>query len=248
MTTGGAEPVPDSALINEAQNVKFSITAGKTYLFHIINMGALAGQYLQFDQHTMTIVEVDGVYTLPQTVNQIFLGAAQRYKVIVQAKATDQQNFAIVSQFNTDMFDSTITPAGQQSTVSSAPHLGYAHPTPDIADLSSVRLGLSTTPRSQCQRPSVSSRCHGMIAHLPRGINKTSLTPRTKRTTCLRTPGSTGCADAWVSRIYLTADFGSNDQQSTRGFFVSREGSTQRAASNELTGNIRTDKHMSHRR
>jgi iron transport multicopper oxidase len=117
LATGGAEPVPDSALINEAQNVPFSVTAGKTYLFHVINMGALAGHYLQFDQHTMTIVEVDGVYTLPQTVNQIFVGAAQRYKVIVQAKATNQQNFAIVSQFDTDMFDSTITPPGQQSTV-----------------------------------------------------------------------------------------------------------------------------------
>lgn len=118
MTTGGAEPVPDSALINEARNVKFTITPGKAYLFHVINLGALAGHYLQFDQHSMTIVEADGLYTLPQTVNQIFVGAAQRYKVIVQAKATNTQNFAIVSRFNTDMFDSTITPAGQQATVS----------------------------------------------------------------------------------------------------------------------------------
>ncbi|KAK3325088.1 Cupredoxin [Apodospora peruviana] len=109
---GGAEPVPDTALINEAQGSRFALTPGKTYLFRIINMGVLAGQYLQFDQHEMTIVEVDGVYTLPKRVDQLFLAVAQRYSVIVKAKATASQNFAIVSQFNTDMFGSSVTPVG----------------------------------------------------------------------------------------------------------------------------------------
>ena len=54
----GAEPIPDSNLINDAQNVKFNISPGKTYLFRIINVGAVAGQYIEFDQHEMTIVEV----------------------------------------------------------------------------------------------------------------------------------------------------------------------------------------------
>src|ERR1700710_2614804 len=49
----GAEPVPDSALSNEGQNAMFNIAPGKTYMFHIVNMGALAGQFLQFDQHNM---------------------------------------------------------------------------------------------------------------------------------------------------------------------------------------------------
>ncbi|KAK3937429.1 Cupredoxin [Diplogelasinospora grovesii] len=113
---GGAEPVPDTALINEAQNVKFAMVPGKTYLFRIINMGILAGHYLQFDQHDMQIVEVDGVYTMPQTVSQLFVAVAQRYSVIVKAKPTAAQNFAIVSQFNTDMFGSSVTPAGMNPT------------------------------------------------------------------------------------------------------------------------------------
>ncbi|KAE9372825.1 multicopper oxidase, partial [Stipitochalara longipes BDJ] len=112
----GAEPVPDSALINEAQNVKFNITPGKTYMFHVVNMGALAGQFLQFDQHNMTIIEADGVYTQPYEVSQIFVAVAQRYTVLITAKPSNCQNFAIVSQFLTDMFDSSITPAGQQPT------------------------------------------------------------------------------------------------------------------------------------
>ncbi|KAK3686179.1 conidial pigment biosynthesis oxidase Abr1/brown 1 [Podospora appendiculata] len=115
-TNGGAEPVPDTALINEGQGVQFAMTPGKTYLFRIINMGVLAGQYLQFDQHDMQIVEVDGTYTLPQNVSQLFVAVAQRYAVIVKAKATASQNFAIVSQFNIDMFGSSVTPAGMNPT------------------------------------------------------------------------------------------------------------------------------------
>jgi iron transport multicopper oxidase len=116
----GAEPVPDAALINEGQNAKFDITPGKTYMFHVVNMGALAGQFLQFDQHNMTIIEADGVYTQPYQVSQIFVAVAQRYTVLITAKPSNCQNFAIVSQFLTDMFDSSSTPAGQQATVS--PH------------------------------------------------------------------------------------------------------------------------------
>lgn len=119
----GAEPVPDSALINEAQNSQYTIVPGKTYLFHIVNMGALAGHFLQFDQHDMTIVEVDGTYTVPSTVSQIFVAVAQRYSVIVKAKETKSQNFAIVSQFATDMFDSTVTPVGQIANVSLDPEM-----------------------------------------------------------------------------------------------------------------------------
>lgn len=101
----GSEPVPDSNLINESQNVHFPIVAGKTYLFRIINMGAFASQWVQFDQHTMSIVEVDGVYTKPYDVPMLFLSTAQRYSVLVKAKPTSEQNFAIVSQMEMDMFD-----------------------------------------------------------------------------------------------------------------------------------------------
>jgi len=115
--TGGAEPVPNAALINEAQNVKFPITPGKSYLFRVINMGAMAGQYLQFDQHTMTIVEVDGVYVQPYEVQQLFVAVAQRYAVVIQAKTNANQNFAVVASMNADMFGSSMTPPGMQPTV-----------------------------------------------------------------------------------------------------------------------------------
>jgi iron transport multicopper oxidase len=113
----GAEPVPNSILINEAQNVKFTMVPGKHYLFRIINMGAFVGQYIQFDQHDMTVVEIDGVYTQPYTVSQLFITVAQRYSVIVTAKASSSQNFAIKSSMYTGMFNPSVIPATYNTEV-----------------------------------------------------------------------------------------------------------------------------------
>jgi iron transport multicopper oxidase len=43
----GAEPVPQNALLNETQNLEVIIQPGKTYLFHVVNIGAFAGQYVR---------------------------------------------------------------------------------------------------------------------------------------------------------------------------------------------------------
>ncbi len=108
---GGTEPVPDSNLINGAQNVQFPMVPGKTNLFRIINMGAIAGQYIQFDGHTMTVVEVDGVYVQPYVVQQLFVAVAQRYAVIVKSLATNGQNYAIVATMDAAMFGENQSPA-----------------------------------------------------------------------------------------------------------------------------------------
>ena len=107
---GGSEPVPNATLINESQNVKFQIQPNKAYLFRVINMGVFAAQYLSIDQHDMTVVEIDGVYTEPHRVSQLFLAVAQRYSVIVKAKSNPQQNYAISVFMGEDMFDPGVTP------------------------------------------------------------------------------------------------------------------------------------------
>jgi iron transport multicopper oxidase len=118
---GGSEPVPNATLINESQNVKFPIKAGRTYLFHIINMGAFAAQYIQFDQHEMTVVEIDGVYTKPHKVQQLFLTVAQRYSIIIKAKANSNKNFAILTSMNLGMFDEDVIPPHLNNNVSGQP-------------------------------------------------------------------------------------------------------------------------------
>ncbi|KAJ4288632.1 hypothetical protein N0V90_011869 [Kalmusia sp. IMI 367209] len=101
----GAEPVPNSALVNETQDLKVKIEPGKRYKFRMINMGAFAAQYVWFEDHTMQIVEVDGIYTEPADADMIYITAAQRYSVIVTAKNSTNANFAFVGSMDQDLFD-----------------------------------------------------------------------------------------------------------------------------------------------
>ncbi|KAF9876624.1 iron transport multicopper oxidase fet3 [Colletotrichum karsti] len=101
----GAEPVPKAALMNETQNLTISIQPGKTYLFRVINIGAFAGQYLWFEGHNMSIVEVDGVYTKPSEAEMIYLSAAQRCSFLLTAKNDTSQNYPIIGSMDTTLFD-----------------------------------------------------------------------------------------------------------------------------------------------
>jgi iron transport multicopper oxidase len=96
----GAEPVPNSALMNDTQNLKVPVEPGKTYLFRIINMGAFAAQYLWFEGHTMRVVEVDGVWTDEAETDMLYITAAQRYGVLVTMKNNTSSNFAIVGSMD----------------------------------------------------------------------------------------------------------------------------------------------------
>lgn len=104
---GGSEPIPYSALINDGQNGTIDIEPGKTYYFHIINMAAFAQFHLQFDQHNITIVEIDGVYVQPKPAQQLYVATGQRYGVLLKAKATKSSNYAVLAKFAINAFDHT---------------------------------------------------------------------------------------------------------------------------------------------
>ncbi|OBT89259.1 hypothetical protein VE02_02612 [Pseudogymnoascus sp. 03VT05] len=101
----GAEPVPNSVLFNDTQDLQVKIEAGKTYLFRMVNIGAFAGQRVWFEGHTMKIVEVDGIYTDPYEADMIYLTAAQRCSFLVTAKNETTANYAFVGSMDTDLFD-----------------------------------------------------------------------------------------------------------------------------------------------
>lgn len=96
----GAEPVPQSALINETQNLTVSVEPGKTYLFRLINIGAFAAHYVWFEGHTMQVVEVDGVYTKPMDAQMLYLTAAQRVAVLVTMGNDTSSNFPFVGSMD----------------------------------------------------------------------------------------------------------------------------------------------------
>lgn len=97
----GAEPVPQSALFNDTQDLKVKMLPGKAYLFRVVNIGAFAGQYIWFEGHNMTIVEVDGVYTEPAEAELIYLSAAQRCSFLITAKNDTSTNYAFVGSMDT---------------------------------------------------------------------------------------------------------------------------------------------------
>ena len=97
----GGEPIPDSALLNDTQNLTVAVQPGKTYLFHVVNIGAFAGQYLWFEGHNMTIVEIDGVYTDQAETEMIYVSAAQRYSVMITMKNETTANYAFVGTMDT---------------------------------------------------------------------------------------------------------------------------------------------------
>lgn len=96
----GAEPVPQSSLVNETRDLSVFVEPGKTYLVRMVNMGAFAAQYVWFEDHTMKIVEVDGIYTEPTEASMIYMTAAQRYSVLITTKNSTAGNFAFVGSMD----------------------------------------------------------------------------------------------------------------------------------------------------
>ncbi|QSZ34526.1 hypothetical protein DSL72_006120 [Monilinia vaccinii-corymbosi] len=101
----GAEPVPQAVLFNDTQNLTVAVQPGKTYLFRMVNIGAFAGQYIWFEGHNITIVEVDGVYTEKAEAESIYIAAAQRYSFLLTTKNDTSANFAFVTSMDTSLFD-----------------------------------------------------------------------------------------------------------------------------------------------
>lgn len=97
----GAEPVPNSALFNDTQDLQVKIEPGKTYLFRMVNIGAFAGQRVWFENHKMSIVEVDGIYTDPYEADMIYLTTAQRYSFLLTAKNNTSANYAFLGSMDT---------------------------------------------------------------------------------------------------------------------------------------------------
>lgn len=103
------EPLPQSNLINETQNLKIGVQPGKTYLVRVINMGAFMGQYFWMEGHNMTIVELDGVYTKPTVAGTIYLATGQRCSFLLKTKDDRAANYPIVASLDPVRFTPLFT-------------------------------------------------------------------------------------------------------------------------------------------
>ncbi|KAG0005660.1 hypothetical protein BGZ80_004046 [Entomortierella chlamydospora] len=101
----GAEPVPESGLINHMTNAKFNFVPGKTYRLRLINMSALAMFHFHIDGHEMEIIEIDGIDVERTKVTSFPITAAQRYSVLVTAKNDTSYNYILHADMDPAMFD-----------------------------------------------------------------------------------------------------------------------------------------------
>lgn len=94
---GGREPLPNSTLINDATGAKVKVESNKTYLVHIVCLGNWPGHTWFFEDHDMTVVEVDGVYTAPYeaTDKKLRITTGQRMSVLIRTKPDTSRNYAI---------------------------------------------------------------------------------------------------------------------------------------------------------
>ncbi|KAJ3148332.1 hypothetical protein HDU86_007514 [Geranomyces michiganensis] len=104
----GAEPVPDSILINGrgiydckfadksqkclAQNpssamTRIAVQPSTTYRLRVISTSAFTAYNFSIDNHPLTIIETDGVDTMPYTVDRITINNGQRYSVLITTSA-----------------------------------------------------------------------------------------------------------------------------------------------------------------
>ncbi|KAL2848765.1 Cupredoxin [Aspergillus pseudodeflectus] len=105
----GAEPIPNAWLFNDTVDTSISVRPNTTYLLRLANIAAFTAQYFYIEDHTLTIVEIDGVYTEPTEADILYIGVAQRYSVLLTTKSTADKNYPIVTVVDSTLLD-TITP------------------------------------------------------------------------------------------------------------------------------------------
>lgn len=101
----GAEPIPQNMLFNGYMNGTVNVEPDTTYLFRLINVGGFVSQYIYLEDHTMTIVAIDGVYVEPNETDLIYITVAQRYDVLVHTKNDTSKNFAFMQKIDDTMLD-----------------------------------------------------------------------------------------------------------------------------------------------
>ncbi|KAH7883986.1 multi-copper oxidase laccase-like protein [Phlebopus sp. FC_14] len=85
----GAEPPPDSGLINgQMTGSSLDLEPNLRYRLRLINMGTLTEFYFSIDEHVLSVIEADGISLQPVDVHRVPVHVAQRYSVILNTNQT----------------------------------------------------------------------------------------------------------------------------------------------------------------
>jgi iron transport multicopper oxidase len=103
---GTNEPLPAAALINESVNrTTLRVEPNKTYLVHLVCVGNWPGHVIVFDDHEISVVEVDGTWvdTYPVGDKKIRLATGQRMSILLKTKDNADANYAIWDSMDVNM-------------------------------------------------------------------------------------------------------------------------------------------------
>lgn len=101
----GAEPIPQNSLFNDTKNATWHVEPDTTYLVRIVNMGMFTSQYLYIEDHSFTIVEIDGNLVEPVETDSLYIAVAQRISVLVHTKKSTTKNYRFVNIIDEEMLD-----------------------------------------------------------------------------------------------------------------------------------------------
>lgn len=90
-------PFPNALLVNDSSSAQLKFEAGKNYKIRIVSYAAFASVMLQFDSHTMRVIEIDGSYVQKHDAYQIRVAPAQRFTVILNAQTSIRRNYGFLA-------------------------------------------------------------------------------------------------------------------------------------------------------
>ncbi|KAI8610624.1 Cupredoxin, partial [Chytriomyces sp. MP71] len=110
---GGNEPVWDTGLINGIGQLDsidcgkktpyiLTVAPGSTNRLRVVNAGTFAAFKFWIDGHDMTVIEVDGTRVEPHKVSVMTLNVAQRYSILIDAKATAGNYYIHANSYHKD--------------------------------------------------------------------------------------------------------------------------------------------------
>jgi iron transport multicopper oxidase len=100
----GDLPSPDSFLFNDSRTAPtFRFESGKRYLIRLVSTSAIACTQFHIDQHTLTVVGIDGVKTQPTDADTIVICAGQSYDMVVTGRTGATKSTQWIARMLTDM-------------------------------------------------------------------------------------------------------------------------------------------------
>ncbi|KAJ2240550.1 ferroxidase fet3, partial [Coemansia sp. RSA 454] len=85
---------------NFLQPIRF--TSGRRYRLRVVSMSFTYWFKVRLPGHTMQVIEADGIYSQPSTVDGLDMCPGQRYSVIITAKESLEFNYALNVTFYSD--------------------------------------------------------------------------------------------------------------------------------------------------